>query len=103
MKSYTLPLLLIGLVFAVPALSQGEKKDDSLEKRVEALEKTVAAQKVSIDKLNKRVEAEKKAAADLSKKLKAARKGGFTYPAPNIDARESLLGGLEAYAGSAAK
>lgn len=103
MKSYALPLLLIGLLFAVPALSQGENKDVSLEKRVEALEKKVAEQKVSIDKLNKRVEADKKASAALAKKLKAARKGGFTYPAPNIDARESLLGGLEAYAGSMAK
>ncbi|MHC4940227.1 MAG: hypothetical protein ACYTHK_14875 [Planctomycetota bacterium] len=103
MKSYTLPLLLIGLLFAVPALSQGEKKEDSLEKKVEALEKKVAEQEASIDKLNKRVEAQKKASADLAKRLKAARKGGFTYPAPNIDAREALLGGLEAYAGATAE
>jgi hypothetical protein len=98
-----LPLFLIGLLFAVPALSQGDKNEQALEKRVDALEKQVADSKLAIDKLNKRVEADKKAAADLAKQLKVARKGGFTYPAPNIEAREALLGGLESFAGVAAK
>ena len=100
MKSTLLPLFLIGLLFAVPALSQGEKADAELAKRVDAREKKVEVQGKAIEKLNKRVEAEKKAAEELAKKLKAARKGGFTYPAPNTDAKEALLGGLEGYAGA---
>jgi len=103
MKSTLLPLFLISLLFAVPALSQGDKKEQTLEKRVEALEKQTIDQQFAIDKLNKRVEADRKAAAELAKQLKAARKGGFTFPAPNIDAREALLGGLESYAGAASK
>ncbi|MEM8883956.1 MAG: hypothetical protein AAGD14_07810 [Planctomycetota bacterium] len=103
MKSYVLPLVLIGLLFAVPALSQGDKKDEPLEKRVEALEKVVAQQGKTIDALNKRVEAQKKASAELVKQLKAARKGGFTFPAPNTDAREALLGGLEDFAATGSK
>lgn len=103
MKSTMLPLFLIGLLFAVPALSQGDKNDQALEKRVDALEKQVADQKLAIDKLNRRAEADKKAAAALAKQLKAARKGGFTFPAPNIEAKEALLGGLESYAGAGAK
>ncbi len=103
MKSYVLPFLLVGLLFTVPALSQAEKKEDSVAKKIEALEKQVAEQSKSIKALEARVVAEKKSAAVLAKNLKAARKGGFTYPAPNIDAREALLGGLEAFAASAGK
>lgn len=103
MKSTMLPLFLIGLLFAVPALSQGDKKEQTLEKRIEALEKQTADQQAAIDKLQKRVEADQKAAAALVKQLKVARKGGFTFPAPNIEAREALLGGLESYAGAGAK
>jgi len=103
MKSTILPLFLIGLLFAVPALSQGEKKDDDLAKRMEALEKQVAAQQKAIESLEKRAEQDKTAAADLVKKLKVARKGGFTYPAPNTEAKEALLSGLESYADTATK
>ena len=102
MKSYVLPLLLIGLLFAVPALSQG-KKEATIEDRVVALEKLTAEQTKAIKELQARVEAEKKASAALAAKLKKARKGGFTYPAPNVDAKEALLGGLEAYAASHGK
>ena len=102
MKSYVLPLLLLGLLFAVPALPQ-EKKGDTIADRVAKLEKQVKSQADSIVRLEKQVEAEKKAREALAKQLKAARKGGFTYPAPNVDAKEALLGGLEAYAAAHGK
>ena len=103
MKSYVLPFLLVGLLFTVPALSQAEKKEDSVAKKIEALEKKVTDQAKSIKALETRAELDKKSAAVLVKQLKAARKGGFTYPAPNPAAREALLGGLEAFAASAGK
>jgi len=104
MKGFALPLALLCLVFAVPALSQGsEKKEDDLATQVKKLTEQVEKQQKAIDELTKRAEADKKAAASLAKQLTKARKGGFTYPAPNIDAREALLGGLEAFAGERAK
>jgi hypothetical protein len=39
----------------------------------------------------------------MMSRLKKSRKDGFTYPAPNINAKEALLGGLETYAGDRAK
>ena len=103
MKSIMLPVVLIGLLFAVPALSQGEPKKPTLENRVEALEKQAAAQKLAIEQLTRNAEASRKAAEELAKHLKVARKGGFTFPAPNIEAREALLGGLESFASSESK
>ena len=98
MKSYFLPLMLIGLVFVVPALSQGSAKEEDLAKTVKELQKKVDEQQKRIEKLESRAESDKKASATLAKQLKKARKDGFTYPAPNISAKEALLGGLEAYA-----
>ena len=98
MKSLFLPLMLIGLVFVVPALSQGSAKEEDLAKTVKELQKKVDAQQKSIEKLEARAESDKKASDALAKQLKKARKDGFTYPAPNISAKEALLGGLEAYA-----
>ena len=103
MKSTMLPLFLIGLLFAVPALSQGNKNAPAIGKQVEALQKQVDEQKLAIEKLTKRAEASRKASEQLAKQLKAARKGGFTFPAPNISAREALLGGLESYAAAESK
>ena len=99
MKDLFLPLMLIGLVFAVPALSQGADKEEDLAKTVKELQKKVDEQAKRIEKLEERAEADKKASEALAKKLKKARKDGFTYPAPNPSAKEALLGGLEAYAG----
>ena len=103
MKEFALPLVLLCVVFAVPALSQGAKKEDDLPTQVKKLTEQVMKLEKSVKALEARVEAEKKASDALAKKLKAARKGGFTYPAPNIDAREALLGGLEAYAAHGSK
>jgi len=103
MKHFALPLAFVCLVFAVPALSEGGKKEDDLSNQVKQLTEHVEKLQESVKALEARVETEKLASAALAKKLKKARKDGFTYPAPNIDAKEALLGGLEAYAGDRAK
>lgn len=98
MKSYFLPLMLLGLVFAVPALSQGAGKEEDLAKSVKELQKKVDEQQKRIETLETRAKADAKASEALAKRLKKARKDGFTYPAPNPDAKEALLSGLETYA-----
>jgi len=103
MKEFALPLALVCLVFAVPALSQGSKKEDDLPTQVKKLTEQVDKLQKSVETLEARVEAEKKASAALTKQLKKSRKDGFTYPAPNISAKEALLGGLEAFAADRAK
>ncbi|MHC4953971.1 MAG: hypothetical protein ACYTGZ_08775 [Planctomycetota bacterium] len=117
MKGFAISLLLVSMLFAVPALSQGDGDAAGLAARVKALEadkkanaervtaleKQSAAQQKAIDALKARVVAEQKAGAQLAKRLKKARKDGFTYPAPNIDAREGLLKGLDEFAAHAAK
>ena len=91
MKGFALPLALLCLVFAVPALSQGsKKKEDALATQVKKLTERIEKLEQSSKLLEARVEAEKKASAALAKRLKKARKDGFTYPAPNISAKEAL-------------
>jgi len=103
MKGFALPLALLCLVFAVPALSQGTEKADDLATQVKKLTERVDEQQQAVEKLEARVKAEKKAATALAKQLKKSRKDGFTYPAPNISAKESLLAGLESFAADRAK
>jgi outer membrane murein-binding lipoprotein Lpp len=103
MKQFALPLAIVCLVLVVPALSEGGKKEEDLPTQVKKLTEHVEKLQESVKALEARVEAEKLASAALAKQLKKARKDGFTYPAPNIDAKEALLSGLEAYAGERAK
>ena len=103
MKDFALPLAFVCLVFAVPALSESGKKEKDLPTQVKELTEQVGKLQKSVESLEARVESEKMAAAALAKQLKKSRKDGFTYPAPNINAKEALLGGLETYAGDRAK
>lgn len=96
MKRAIFPALLVALVLVVPALSQGDGED--LAKKVQDLEEKVAQQEARLVDLSKHVEATKKEAAKLVQTLAKAEKDGFTYPAPNITAREELLKGLQGYA-----
>ena len=96
MKRAILPALAIALLLAVPAIPQGGTSDT--EKRIEQLEQAAADQQKQIKDLQGYVNALKKEAATLVKHLARADKGGFTYPAPNVDAKEELLKGLQSFA-----
>jgi hypothetical protein len=101
MKRAILPALLIALFLAVPAIPQGGVGDGDPAQQIEELKAMVVEQEKRIDQLEGYLEAHKTAAAKLVAKLKFADKNGFTYPAPNIEAREALLKGLTAFAESA--
>jgi hypothetical protein len=98
MKRAILVALLIGLFLAVPAIPQGGAGDAKPGEELLELKAKVAEQEDRIAQLEEYLEAHKLAAAKLVERLKFADKKGFTYPAPNIDAREALLRGLTAYA-----
>ena len=85
--------LVIALLFAVPALSQGDEKD--LATRVQQLEKQVEAQqKLQKDQAKDREDRH----AELIKALADAEKKGYMFPAPNVDAKKALFAGLRALA-----
>ena len=97
MKRALAIVLLGALVLSLPALSQGAPAPDP-EAKVSALEKQVeqqAARLAALEAWRKAVEARAKA---LEAKLRVAKEKGFTLPAPNNDAKEALLGGLQDFA-----
>jgi len=107
----TLPFALLLAVFlAAPAVPQGtEGKVEDLDTVVAALRDKVAKQEAMLQQHEARMQevvaylqAQKAEAKELGKRLDAARTGGFTFPAPNTEAREALLAGLERWARQAA-
>jgi hypothetical protein len=99
MKRSLFPALLLALALVAPALSQGGAEEEKgLAKDVLILMETVAEQETRIVALEAHVKASKAEAATLARHLKQAETGGFTFPAPNVDARKALLVGLQRYA-----
>ncbi|MGH7163656.1 MAG: hypothetical protein ACREID_09235 [Planctomycetota bacterium] len=99
MKRAIIPALLVALLFAVPAGSQDDAA--TLREEVDALKAKVEEQDRRIWTLHAYVDATKKEAKSLAKALESADKGGFTFPAPNADAKATLLKGLQAFAKTA--
>jgi len=100
MKRAILPALSLALLLSLPAVSQDEGK--TMEKEIEALKTKVEEQDAALKQLQTYVDNQKKQAARLAKSLAAAEEEGFLLPAPNNDAKKSLLSGLKAFAGVAA-
>ena len=107
MKRASWILFALALVLSVPAFSQGGADGKKMKDRVEALEELTKKQAASIATLEGYVRALKAEGTALTAALKKAEKEGFLYPAPNIDAKKSLLSGLKSAAntmtGTAAK
>ncbi len=95
----TLPVaFLLAVLLASPAIPQGtEGKVEDMETVVSALREKVSRQEAQIKEIVVYLQAQKAEAKELGRALDAARAGGFTYPAPNTEAREELLKGLERY------
>lgn len=100
MKRAILPALGLALLLSLPAVSQDE--ENPMEKEIEALKVKVEEQDAAIKKLQTYVDNQKKQGARLNKSLAAAESEGFLLPAPNNDAKKSLLSGLQEFAGVAA-
>lgn len=97
MSRMLLPVLFVTLALATPASTQGDPLEE-LKKEVAGLKETVARQAAQLAALQKQADEGKKEASNLVKALDEAEKGGFTLPAPNTDARQALLSGLQRYA-----
>ncbi|MCK6460823.1 MAG: hypothetical protein L6Q95_13135 [Planctomycetes bacterium] len=100
MKRAILPVLGLALLLALPAVSQEE--GPTLDEKVEALTKKVEEQDAALKALQAYVENHKAQAKRLDKSLAKAEEEGFLLPAPNNDAKSSLLKGLQEFAGVAA-
>lgn len=92
------PAILLALALVAPALPQGEDEAKDLAKDVLVLMETVEEQEARIVALEAYAAASKAEAATLAKYLRKAEQDGFTFPAPNTDARKGLLLGLQRYA-----
>ncbi|HEX5139146.1 MAG TPA: hypothetical protein VFY93_19415 [Planctomycetota bacterium] len=101
MKRVILPVLGLALLLSLPALSQDEG-GPTLDEKVEALTKKVEEQDAALKQLQTYVDNQKAQAKRLGKSLASAEDQGFLLPAPNNEAKESLLKGLQEYAGVAA-
>jgi hypothetical protein len=100
MKRAILPVLGLALLLSLPAVSQDE--GPTLDEKVEALTKKVEEQDLALKALQTYVENQKAQAKMLDKSLAKAEEEGFLLPAPNNDAKASLLKGLQEFAGVAA-
>ena len=100
MKRAILPALALALFLCVPAIPQGDELD--LQKEVRLLKKHAAKQDEALRRMETYIATLKGEAATLGKQLRFADKKGFTYPAPNTDAREALLFGLTRFSDAAA-
>jgi hypothetical protein len=100
MKRAILPVLGLALLLSLPAISQEE--GPTLDEKVEALTTKVEEQDAALKQLQAYVENHKKQAQRLDKSLAKAEEEGFLMPAPNNDAKASLLKGLQEFAGVAA-
>lgn len=96
MKRAILPVFGLALLLSIPAVSQDQ--GPTLDEKVEALTLKVAEQDAALKKLQTYVDNQKAQAARLGKSLATAEEEGFTLPAPNNEAKESLLKGLQEYA-----
>jgi len=94
MKRVILPVLGLALLLSLPAVSQ-EAGGPTLDEKVEE-------QDAALKALQAYVENQKAQAKRLDKSLAKAEKEGFLLPAPNNDAKTSLLKGLQEFAGVAA-
>lgn len=101
MKRVILPVLGLALLLSLPAVSQ-EAGGPTLDEKVEALTKKVEEQDAALKELQAYVENQKAQAKRLDKSLAKAEEEGFLLPAPNNDAKASLLKGLQEFAGVAA-
>ena len=101
MKRAILPALGLALLLSIPAVSQ-EGEGVTLDQEVAALKKKVEEQDAALKALQTYVDHQKAQAAKLGKSLAAAEEEGFLQPGTNMDARKSLLSGLQEYAGVAA-
>jgi hypothetical protein len=99
MKRAILPVLGLALLLSLPAVSQDE--GPTLDEKVEALTKKVEEQDLALKALQTYVENQKAQAKRLDKSLAKAEEEGFLLPAPNNDAKTSLLKGLQEFAGVA--
>jgi hypothetical protein len=100
MKRVILPALGLALLLSIPAISQ--EGGNPLEKEVEELKKKVEGQDAALKELQAYVDRQKAGARKLSKSLASAEEEGFLLPAPNNEAKKSLLSGLQEFAGVAA-
>jgi hypothetical protein len=101
MKRAVLPILGLALLLSIPAVSQ-EEAEVPLPKQVEALTRKVEEQGAALKELQAYVDRQKAQAAKLRKSLATAEEEGFLLPAPNNEAKQALLGGLQDFAGVAA-
>ena len=96
MKHAIIPALLLGLILVVPAVSKDG--DAGLAKEVTVLKEKVAEQGALLKQVATYLDTQRGEAATLLKLLKKAGKQGFTFPAPNVEAKKALLLGLQRYA-----
>ena len=102
MKRAILPALAIALILTVPALPQGGPGERDMAKQVADLTEIVSQQQAQLQAIETYLQAAKKQAASLRQALDKAEKGGFILPAPNVEAKKTLLKGLQDYAKVAA-
>jgi len=103
MTRFFVPALLVGLLVAAPALSQGENTETteqiaSLMDQVVALQKQADDQQKQIDAMIKYHQARKSDLQRLAKSIDAAEKGGFAYPSPQPKVRTAFLDGIRTFA-----
>lgn len=95
MKRAILPALIVVALIAVPTRSDDEA---DLKKQVETLQETVEAHEAQIVQLRAFMAAQQAEAGRLAGSLAKAQKQGYTYAGAAVDAKETLIGGLIAYA-----
>jgi septal ring factor EnvC (AmiA/AmiB activator) len=96
MKRAILPAICLALLLSLPAVSQEE--GPTLEQKVADLTKKVEEQGAALKELQAYVDHQKTQAKRLNKSLSNAEEQGFLLPAPNNEAKKSLLDGLHAFA-----
>ncbi len=89
LKRALVPALLLALLIAVPALSQGGA--DSLAKEVGALKAKVAQQEEALKRLSDFHAKQTAEAAALLRAIHLAEKEGVLMPTPNVEAKRTLL------------
>ncbi len=96
LKRAAVPGLLLALLLAVPALSQGD--GESLAHEVAKLKAQVANQEEMLKILSDHHAKQAAEAAALVKAITVAEKQGVLMPAPNVDAKRTMLQALARYA-----
>ncbi|MEE8104758.1 MAG: hypothetical protein V3T86_04400 [Planctomycetota bacterium] len=103
MTRFFVPALLVGLLVAAPAISQGDNTETAeqiaaLMDQVTKLQKHADDQQKQIDAMLAYHQARKNHMNALVKSVDAAEKGGFTYPTPVPKVREAFLDGIRTFA-----